>query len=52
MHKHFNRYWVLGQGQGDWKFGSVAEAIAAVPDSFNLVNPAVRGTSRSRLGSL
>ncbi|KAL1727350.1 Cupredoxin [Schizophyllum commune] len=42
MHKHFNRYWVLGQGQGDWKFASVAEAIAALPDSFNLVNPAVR----------
>ncbi|KAL1748820.1 Cupredoxin [Schizophyllum fasciatum] len=42
MHKHFNRYWVLGQGQGDWKYASVAEAIAAVPDSFNLINPAVR----------
>ncbi|TRM69923.1 Cupredoxin [Schizophyllum amplum] len=42
MHKHFNRFWVVGQGMGEWNFSSVAEAAAAMPESFNLVNPPVR----------
>ncbi|KAI0768684.1 Cupredoxin [Trametes elegans] len=42
MHKHYNQFWVIGQGQGVWNYSSVAEAAAAMPESFNFANPPVR----------
>ncbi|KAI5829857.1 hypothetical protein K523DRAFT_352145 [Schizophyllum commune Tattone D] len=42
MHKHYNQFWVIGQGQGEWNYSSVAEAAAAMPENFNFVNPPVR----------
>ncbi|KAL1738426.1 multicopper oxidase-domain-containing protein, partial [Schizophyllum fasciatum] len=42
MHKHYNQFWVIGQGLGEWNYSSVAEAAAAMPESFNFVNPPVR----------
>jgi FtsP/CotA-like multicopper oxidase with cupredoxin domain len=42
MHKHFNKFWMIGQGTGNFVWNSVAEAIAAQPASFNLNNPPLR----------
>jgi len=39
IHKHFNPFWVIGQGTGAFNWSSVAEAYEAIPESFNLVNP-------------
>ena len=47
MHKHYNQFWVIGQGQGEWNYSSVAEAAAAMPENFNFVNPPVRGKPAS-----
>lgn len=38
MHKHANKFFVIGQGQGPFNWSSVAEAQAAGV-RFNLVNP-------------
>ena len=52
MHKHYNQFWVIGQGQGEWNYSSVAEAAAAMPENFNFVNPPVRGKSyKPQIGS-
>jgi hypothetical protein len=32
-----------GSGLGDFNYSTVDEAIAAIPESFNLVNPPLRG---------
>lgn len=42
IHKHSNRGFVIGAGGGDFKWGSVAEAAAAIPQSFNFVSPPYR----------
>ncbi|GKZ51337.1 hypothetical protein AbraIFM66951_005484 [Aspergillus brasiliensis] len=39
IHKHSNKFFYLGSGQGEWKYPSVAEAMRDMPDSFNLHNP-------------
>ncbi|AEO61185.1 multicopper oxidase [Thermothelomyces thermophilus ATCC 42464] len=44
MHKHGSKTWRIGSGVGPWKYSSVAEAIDAEPESFNLVNPGYRDT--------
>jgi FtsP/CotA-like multicopper oxidase with cupredoxin domain len=44
IHKHGNKMWHIGQGQGNFPYNSVAEAIAAEPESFNLVDPPKRDT--------
>lgn len=44
IHKHSNKFFVLGQGEGDWTYASVAEAMQAIPDSFNLKTPQIRDT--------
>ncbi|KAG7443568.1 uncharacterized protein BT62DRAFT_1033638 [Guyanagaster necrorhizus] len=42
IHKHFNRFWVMGHGVGSFNWTSVAEAAEAIPESFNFVNPPKR----------
>jgi FtsP/CotA-like multicopper oxidase with cupredoxin domain len=42
MHKHYNKFWMIGRGTGSFTWGSVEEAIAAQPDSFNLDNAPFR----------
>lgn len=44
IHKHSNKYYVIGQGQGVWNYTSVAEAMEHIPESFNLKNPQYRDT--------
>lgn len=42
IHKHGNKMWLIGQGDGAFNYSSVAEAMVAMPDAFNLVNPPKR----------
>jgi FtsP/CotA-like multicopper oxidase with cupredoxin domain len=44
IHKHSNKYYVIGQGEGAWNYTSVAEAMEHIPESFNLKNPQYRDT--------
>ena len=39
IHKHNNKMWLIGSGQGLFKWSSVEAAMKEVPQSFNLVNP-------------
>jgi FtsP/CotA-like multicopper oxidase with cupredoxin domain len=42
IHKHSNKGFQIGQGTGPFPWKSVAEAAAALPANFNLVNPPYR----------
>ena len=42
VHKHGVPAHIIGQGSGAFNWSSVAEAIAASPTSFNLVDPPLR----------
>jgi FtsP/CotA-like multicopper oxidase with cupredoxin domain len=42
IHKHGNKMWLIGQGDGMFNYSSVAEAAAAIPEAFNLVDPPKR----------
>ncbi|PYH96732.1 hypothetical protein BO71DRAFT_396861 [Aspergillus ellipticus CBS 707.79] len=44
IHKHNNKYFVIGQGTGAWNYSSVAEAMRYIPESFNLKTPQIRDT--------
>lgn len=44
VHFHGRHFYVIGQGQGTFTWNSVAEAAAAQPGAFNLVNPPLRDT--------
>lgn len=44
IHKHSNKYFVIGQGKGPFKYSSVAEAMKDIPESFNLHTPQIRDT--------
>ncbi|KKA29108.1 hypothetical protein TD95_002790 [Thielaviopsis punctulata] len=44
IHKHSNKMYLLGQGTGEWKWNTVQEAAAEMPDAFNLVDPPHRDT--------
>lgn len=44
MHKHSNKYFVIGQGNGDFNYSSVAEAMQHIPESFNFKTPQIRDT--------
>ena len=39
LHKHGNKLRLLGKGTGEWIWNSVAEAAAAMPGVFNLIDP-------------
>jgi FtsP/CotA-like multicopper oxidase with cupredoxin domain len=42
IHKHTNKGFILGSGEGEFNWTSVAEAAAAIPQNFDLVTPAFR----------
>jgi len=42
MHKHGTSAYIIGQGNGAFNWSTVAEAVAATPASFNLVDPPLR----------
>ncbi|KAJ6103637.1 hypothetical protein N7486_003859 [Penicillium sp. IBT 16267x] len=44
LHKHSNRVYVLGSGNGSFNWTSVADAVKVIPESFNLINPPMRDT--------
>ncbi|KAJ5116241.1 laccase TilA, partial [Penicillium angulare] len=44
IHKHSNKFYVIGQGEGAWNYTSVAEAMKYIPESFNLKTPQHRDT--------
>jgi hypothetical protein len=44
VHKHANKVWKIGAGEGLWNYSSVNEAIQADPHLFNLKNPSYRDT--------
>ncbi|KAE8389550.1 laccase TilA [Aspergillus alliaceus] len=44
IHKHANKFYVIGQGTGAWNYSSVAEAMQHIPKSFNLKTPQIRDT--------
>ncbi|KAL4742189.1 Cupredoxin [Aspergillus similis] len=44
MHKHSNKYFVIGEGGTPFTWSSVAEAMKEIPENFNFVNPQLRDT--------
>ncbi|KAL4874947.1 conidial pigment biosynthesis oxidase Arb2/brown2 [Aspergillus karnatakaensis] len=44
IHKHGTKFWVLGTGMGVFTWNTTADAIAAQPEAFNLVDPPYRDT--------
>lgn len=42
IHKHSNKVFILGQGEGDFNWTSVEKAAAAIPQNFNLMTPPYR----------
>lgn len=44
MHKHGNKMYLIGQGTGPFPWATVAEAMQAVPGSFNFATPPRRDT--------
>ncbi|RAL15583.1 uncharacterized protein BO97DRAFT_461277 [Aspergillus homomorphus CBS 101889] len=44
IHKHSNKFYVIGQGSTAWTYSSVAEAMQKIPGNFNLETPQMRDT--------
>ncbi|KAL3481987.1 multicopper oxidase-domain-containing protein [Aspergillus californicus] len=44
FHKHSNKFFVIGQGEGRWNYSSVAEATQYIPENFNFETPHIRDT--------
>ncbi|OQE41375.1 hypothetical protein PENCOP_c005G03253 [Penicillium coprophilum] len=44
IHKHSNKHFIIGQGNGTFTWNSVAEAVQAIPGNFNLQTPQYRDT--------
>lgn len=42
IHKHSNKYFVIGQGEGSFNYSSVAEAVKEIPQNFNFDTPQIR----------
>lgn len=45
MHKHGVKFWVIATDEGEFEWNTTAEAVAANPGVFNLVNPPYRDTA-------
>lgn len=45
IHKHSNKFFRIGSGQGEWNYSSVAEAIQYMPQNFSLQNPPLFDTT-------
>ncbi|KAI0201408.1 multicopper oxidase [Astrocystis sublimbata] len=39
IHKHGNKMWMIGSGEGSFNYSSVEEAMRVIPQNFNLVDP-------------
>ncbi|CAK7216537.1 hypothetical protein SCUCBS95973_002838 [Sporothrix curviconia] len=44
IHKHGNKMWLLGSGEGVFNYSTVAEALQYIPASFNMETPPKRDT--------
>ncbi|KKK20160.1 hypothetical protein AOCH_006457 [Aspergillus ochraceoroseus] len=44
MHKHSNKYFVIGSGNTPFTYSSVAEAMEVIPENFNFDHPQMRDT--------
>lgn len=44
IHKHSNKAFILGMGEGNFTWSTVEEAAVALPEKFNLVDPPYRDT--------
>lgn len=44
MHKHSNKYYVIGYGHTPFTYSSVAEAMEHIPEQFNFDHPQLRDT--------
>ncbi|KAL3482008.1 multicopper oxidase-domain-containing protein [Aspergillus californicus] len=44
MHKHSNRFYVIGSGKQPFIYSSVAEAMEVIPGNFNFKHPQLRDT--------
>ncbi|KAI9372436.1 multicopper oxidase-domain-containing protein [Aspergillus egyptiacus] len=44
MHKHSNKYFVIGYGNTPFTYSSVAEAMEVIPENFNFEHPQLRDT--------
>ncbi|KAL8822659.1 MAG: hypothetical protein Q9191_006609 [Dirinaria sp. TL-2023a] len=42
IHKHSNKAYIIGAGNGVFNYSSVADAIQSIPGSFNLETPSLR----------
>lgn len=42
IHKHSNKAFIIGYGEGEFNYTSTAEAMEYIPQNFNLVNPMPR----------
>ncbi|PLB37359.1 multicopper oxidase-domain-containing protein [Aspergillus candidus] len=45
FHKHSNKFFVIGAGDGEWNYTSVADAVRHRPGDFNLKTPQIRDTA-------
>lgn len=44
IHKHSNKFFLVGYGQGLWNYSSVSEAVTYIPQSFNFNTPPILDT--------
>ncbi|KAJ5312082.1 hypothetical protein PENANT_c011G07955 [Penicillium antarcticum] len=47
IHKHSNKHFIIGQGNGVFNYSTVAQAVQAIPGNFNLLTPQYRDTSNT-----
>ncbi|KAJ5614692.1 hypothetical protein N7528_008346 [Penicillium herquei] len=45
IHKHSNKHFAIGSGNGTFTWSSVEEAMQDIPGSFNLINPPIKDTT-------
>ncbi|KAJ5817494.1 hypothetical protein N7447_007502, partial [Penicillium robsamsonii] len=53
IHKHSTKFYVVGQGYGEFNYSTVAEAMEHIPENFNFETPQIRdtfGTPASSIG--
>lgn len=48
FHKHNHKTWIIGQGDGFFRWPDVASALEEVPEAFNMVDPPFRDGARLR----
>ncbi|KAL4934440.1 Cupredoxin [Aspergillus undulatus] len=51
MHKHSNKFFVIGRGNEPFHYSSVAEAMEEIPENFNFETPQLRDTFTTPVAS-